>query len=116
MPRDLGAYRFHATCQVNSRIYREPAVAIFSDALWNPFRLGAHQHRRPAGLCRLGPAPCRLEIHKVAVILGYVLRPDFFHGEDPLARNFPAVLKVNAVIGHLFGIPSGADAEQESPV
>ena len=50
------------------------------------------------------------------MILSYFFGPDFLHREDSLARDFEPVFDLNAVIGHLRGIPSSADAEQESPV
>src|SRR2546426_8352281 len=95
---------FDSAGEVDARIYRNPAVAIFGDTLGDEFRPGTHQHRRAARLHRLGPAPDGVEIDKFAMIFGHVFGPDFLHGKDALARHLPTVLPVDAMAGHLLGI------------
>src|SRR6185437_8726633 len=95
---------------------RKPAVAILGDAFGNPFRRRAHQDRRTARLYWLGPAPERIEIDELAVKLRNLFGPDFPHCEDTLARDLPANLDIDSVVGHLLGVPPRADPEQESPV
>src|SRR6266849_3676749 len=75
----------------------------------------AHDHRRVRLLRRLRPGHHRRELDELAVVLRLRLRPDRLHGLDALAHHPEARLEVRAVVGHLLGVPAGADAEEEPP-
>ncbi len=94
---------------------RRPLVGVGEHAVEHLRAGAAQQHRRVRLLRRLGPAPDRVEVHELAVVLGLVLRPDLLHRLDPLAHELEAAARVGAVVAHLLAVPAGADAEQEAP-
>src|SRR5262245_988900 len=76
----------------------------------------AKQDRRIRFLYRLGMAPDRIKTDKLAVILGGLFRPDFFHRFDLLAQDLPALLERRAVIFHLLSIPSTTNAKEQATI
>jgi hypothetical protein len=54
----------------------------------------------------LGPRPYRVEIHKLAVILGFVLRPDEFGCLDLFFQSFESCRPISAVVLGFFAVPT----------
>src|SRR5437867_5243238 len=73
----------------------------------------AHDRRRVRLLRRLRPGHHRRELDELAVGFRFRLRPDRPHRLDALPHHPEARLEVRAVVGHLLGVPAGADAEEE---
>src|SRR3989449_104290 len=73
----------------------------------------AHDYRRVRLLRRLRPGHHRPELDELAVVFRFRLRPDRPHRLDALPHHPKARLEVRAVVGHLLGVPAGADAEEE---
>src|SRR5262245_37241548 len=64
----------------------------------------------------LGKRPDWAEVYDLPVELRVVLGPDLFHGEHSLPEHAPTLFVIGSVILHLFGVPSAADAEDDSTV
>src|SRR5262245_29417108 len=63
-----------------------------------------------------GPGPDRVEVDELAVILGFVLRPDLLHRQHAFAQQLPADRVAGAVVLHLLDVPTTPDAEDEPAV
>ena len=94
---------------------RHPLVAVLEHAVEHLRPDAAHEDRRVRLLDRLRPRPDRRRSHELAVERGLVVRPDLLHGQDALAHEREAPLRVGAVVAHLLAVPAAADAELEAP-
>src|SRR5438270_8133707 len=93
---------------------REPAIAILDDAAQRVISLATEDDRRVWFLQRLRPRPHLVEIHRLAVIFGFLLGPQRLHREDTLAHQLEARVVAGAVVLHLLDIPAAADPEDEA--
>src|SRR6266849_3783804 len=92
---------------------RHPAVAEGDRPPRAVGERAAHDHRRVRLLRRLRPGHHRRELDELAVVFRFRLRPDRPHRLDALPHHPEARLEVRPVVGHLLGVPAGADAEEE---
>ena len=70
----------------------------------------------PGTLYRLWPGPTGLEVNPLAVERGLFARPQFFDGQHFLTDQLAALPELDAVGGHLFLVPTKADAEHQTSV
>ncbi len=73
--------------------------------------MASDQDGRVGSLSGLGPRPDGAKRYVPAVEAGLILRPNRFHGLDPLGHDRHPDGRVSAVIGHFLAVPAGADAE-----
>ena len=92
----------------------QPAVAPGGDSLEHPAGQAAQDHRGMGLLDGLGVAFDGREVVVGAVVLGFVLRPEFLHCGDGFAGLRPAVVEVAAENLRFLPVPAGADAKEEA--
>src|SRR5262249_57545616 len=93
---------------------REPALTVVDHPLQRVVAFAPQERWRMRLLGWFGPAPDRLEVHVLTVKLSGILGPDLFHGAHLLAHFLEARLELSAVVCHLFGVPSPANAKEET--
>src|SRR5262249_51530761 len=93
---------------------REPAVAKLHHALERMVALAAKEQRRVRLLLWLGIEPGLVEVDEFPMEFGFLLGPQFLHGEYPLAQQFEARLVLGAVVLHLIDVPTAAHGKDET--
>ena len=84
-----------------------------------PAQLGTHAAQNDGRVRhgqRLGIGPHPVEVHELAVIGGFLLRPQGLHGLNMLFEDLPAPVGRGAVVLHFFPNPAGTHAEQKTAV
>src|SRR5204863_1812393 len=99
--------------RIDAAADRNPAVAVCDRPSCCVGECAPNDDRRVRFLNRFGPLHHGFKLDAFAVECRRRLRPDLLHRLDPLTHQLEAGCKRSAVIGHLFLVPTPANAENE---